>query len=144
MSSSFPPQPPFGNQPPSFGGGQPPFGGGQPPYGGGQPPYGGGQYPGGQFPGGPQYPKSNKAVVALVLVLVGFFCCGPFTSVPAIFVAKSELDAIKAGQADPSNTTLAQVGFWGGIALTALAIIGVLIYALVFGLSLATIPLSNL
>jgi hypothetical protein len=94
--------------------------------------------------GGPNYPKSNKAVTALVLVIVGFLCCGPFTAVPAIFVAKSEMDAIKIGQADPSNQTLAQVSFWCGIVLSALYVLLFALWILVFGASLAAIPLSNL
>jgi hypothetical protein len=92
-------------------------------YGGGfagqQPPAQQGYPPPGYVP--PAQPANQgKAVIALILAIVGFLACGPFTAVPAIFMAKSDLDAMKRGALPATNQTMAQVAFWMGIAVTVL------------------------
>jgi hypothetical protein len=64
----------------------------------------------------------------LILAILGVFCCGAFTSVPAIFLAKSDLDAINRGALPPTNKTMAQVAFWIGIVWTVLWVLGVILY----------------
>ena len=101
-----------------------PVGGGQPyqtpnqPYVGGQAPYVGAPQPymGGQpaASGG----TSQRAIIALVLAIVGLVCCGPLTGVPAAIVGWLELDAIKNGKSSADGKWMAQVGLWGGIAVT--------------------------
>ncbi|MEO7673641.1 MAG: DUF4190 domain-containing protein [Pyrinomonadaceae bacterium] len=102
-------------------------GGGRPyqqpnaPYVGGQAPYVGAppqQYVAAQSgaPGG----ASQRAIIALVLAIVGLLCCGPLTGVPAAIVGWLELDAIKSGKSPEAGKLLAQIGLWGGIAVTLL------------------------
>ncbi len=73
---------------------------------------------------------SQRATAALVLVIAGFFCCGPFTSIPAAIVGWMEIDAIKKGQSSAAGMTFAQIGLWGGIAITVLQGIGLILWLL--------------
>jgi hypothetical protein len=101
-----------------------------------QPPQPQAGYPQPQNPQQPYYPPpptSSKAVISLVLGVLAFIMCGPFTSIPGIIFAKSELDAIKAGQIPPTNLQLAQIAFWMNIAITAMWVIGICIFMAFFG-----------
>lgn len=103
----------------------PPYAGGQAPYVGAPPqPYSGGQTP--SAPGG----ASQRAIIALVLVVVGLLCCGPFTGIPGAIVGWLELDAINGGKSPAAGKWMAQVGLWGGIAVTVLHGIGYVLYVL--------------
>lgn len=96
----------------------PPQAAGQAPYVG-APPQAQGQNFGMQ--GSSQSGTGPKAIVALVLVIVGLiFCCGPFTGIPAAILGWMELDAIKNGKSSESGRWMAQVGLWGGIAVTVI------------------------
>lgn len=69
----------------------------------------------------------QKAVAALVLAVAGLLCCGPFTGIPAAIVGWMEIGAIKEGRSAPNGMWMAQVGLWGGIAVSIIhTIIGVL------------------
>lgn len=57
-------------------------------------------------------------MISVILAVVGLLCCGPFTGIPASIVAWLELDAIKNGKSSPDGKMMAQIGFWGGIAVT--------------------------
>lgn len=63
---------------------------------------------------------SKRATAALILAIAGLLCCGPFTSIPAAIVGWMEVDAIKKGQSSPGGMMFAQIGLWGGIAVTIL------------------------
>lgn len=84
---------------------------------------------------GGQQKNNTKAIVALVLGILGLICCGFLTGIPAIFVGKSELNAIDAGQSDPSNRGLAKAGFILGIVSTILYCIISIIYAIIFAIA---------
>jgi len=105
------------------------------------------QYPGvGQQP--PQQPyynadaaaaaQSSKAIIALVLGVLGFIMCGPFTTVPGIFLAKADLDAMKRGQLPPTNLQLAQIAYWMNIAISVLWLLAICAFFAFFG-GLATL-----
>ena len=93
-------------------------------------------------PGAPASAKSggssNKAVFSLVLGILSFVCCGPFTGIPGAILGKMEMDAIKQGRAPESNLGMAKAGFWISIAGTVLSIL-FFILALMFGF-LANLP----
>ncbi|HQZ81805.1 MAG TPA: zinc ribbon domain-containing protein [Pyrinomonadaceae bacterium] len=92
---------------------------GQAPYAG-APPQG---YVGAQnfaVQGNPQAPSSQRPLISVILAIVGLLCCGPLTGIPASIVAWLELDAIKNGTSSPNGKTMAQIGFWGGIAVTVI------------------------
>ncbi len=74
--------------------------------------------------------SSQRATAALVLALAGLFCCGPFTSVPAIIVGWMEINAINQGQSSPAGRGMATFGLWGGVIATLLHIGGYLFWAL--------------
>jgi len=75
----------------------------------------------------------QKAIIALVLAIVAFLCCGPFTGIPAAIFGWLELDAIKNGRSPSDKKWMAMVGLWGGIAAT---IVHVVLYVVYVGLSM--------
>ncbi len=102
-----------------------PSGGGQP-YQQPNPPYVGGQAP---YVGAPPQPymggqaaaaggASQRAIIALVLAIVGLVCCGPLSGIPAAIVGWLEIGAINEGKSPAAGKWMAQVGLWGGIAVT--------------------------
>jgi len=82
--------------------------------------------------------QSSKAIIALVLGVLGFIMCGPFTTVPGIFLAKADLDAMKRGQLPPTNLQLAQIAYWMNIAISVLWLLGICAFFAFFG-GLATL-----
>lgn len=75
-----------------------------------------------QASGGP----GQKAIAALILAIAGLICCGPFTGIPAAIAGWLEIGAIKEGRSSPNGMWMAQVGLWGGIAVSILhTILGV-------------------
>lgn len=103
----------------------PPRVGADAPYVGAPPqPYLGGQPP--AMPGG----ASQRAIIALVLAIVGLVCCGPFAGVPAAIVGWLELGDINNGKAPAAGKWMAQVGLWGGIAVTVLHVVLYVFYML--------------
>lgn len=113
----------------------PPFVGGQSPYGG-APPQQYGQNFGMQ--GSSQAAASQRPLISVILAVAGLLCCGPFTGIPASIVAWLELDAIKNGKSSPDGKTMAQIGFWGGIAVTLIHGIIWVLYILFAMLAAAT------
>lgn len=67
-------------------------------------------------------------MIALVLGILGIFCCGPISSIPGIILAKMEMDAIGRGEAAAKNLGLAKAAFWVSIIATALTVIGLCAY----------------
>lgn len=106
----------------------PPYVGGQTPYVGAPPQQYGGPNVGmqGSSSGG----AGQKAVAALILAIVGLLCCGPFTGIPAAIVGWLELDAIKSGKSPAAGKWMAQVGLWGGIAVTIIHSVAWVLYML--------------
>lgn len=86
------------------------------PHIGGAPkqPFAGGQIGGQSQASG----DGQKAVIALVLAIVAFLCCGPFAGIPAAILGWMELDAIKNGRSPADKKWMAMVGLWGGIVAT--------------------------
>lgn len=100
------------------------------------PPISSGQEPQPQYavpPAGAPPQKSNRAVIALVLGILGIFCCGPLSSIPGIIVAKMEMDAIARGEASADNLGMAKAAFWVSIAATALSVLGICAYVAFMG-----------
>ncbi|PWT90644.1 MAG: hypothetical protein C5B54_06785 [Acidobacteria bacterium] len=85
--------------------------------------------------------QSTYAVLSLVLGIAGLFACGPFTSIPGIFLGKKELNAIKSGTSSPENEGLAKAGFIISLIVTGLWIVAVLgtIAMIVLGIGLSSI-----
>lgn len=90
-------------------------------------PYGGG-HPG--FPVA-QYPEASQATTALVMSILGFFCCGILSAV-GWYLGQQELNAIDAGRRDPTNRGTANAARIIGLILTVIfaAFIGLYIVAI--------------
>lgn len=106
----------------------PPFGGGAIP-----PPVVGYGAPTPPLPPPQQQAKSNRAIIALVLGILGIFCCGPISSIPGIIIAKMEMDAIGRGEASADNLGMAKAAFWVSIIATALSVLGICAYIALVG-----------
>lgn len=65
---------------------------------------------------------SGRAVTAMVLTGCGL-CCGFFTGIPAAILGWMEINDIKAGKSSPKGMMMAQIGLWGGIAVSILNLI---------------------
>lgn len=93
-----------------------------PPPGTPPPPYAGhGYYP-------PMHPRetSSKAVIALILGILSFVSCGPFTSIPAIFVARSATREIDASHGRLDGRSMATAGLVLGIIGTVVSVLAIL------------------
>ena len=81
-------------------------------------------------PGPPAvYPEESKAVVALVLSILGLFVCGVL-SPAGWYYGRQETEAIDAGRRDPSKRDMATAGKVIGIigtAILAFIVLGVLL-----------------
>jgi hypothetical protein len=64
----------------------------------------------------------------MICAVLGFVACGPFASVPGIFLAKAEMDAIRQGRAPQSGENLAKWAFYLSIAATVLSVLGICFY----------------
>jgi hypothetical protein len=71
---------------------------------------------------------SKLAVTSLILAISSLFCFGFLTGVPAAILGWMELSAIKQGRSDRSNAWMAHIGLWGGIAISVLSFIVMLIF----------------
>lgn len=94
---------------------------------------------GGMPPSGPTVPgASAKAITALILGVLSLICCGFFTGIPAIFVGKSEMNAIKEGRSAAAGESVAKIGYILGIIGTALTCLAGLAYAALFALGIGS------
>ena len=80
---------------------------------------------------------SGKAVAALVLAIVSWVFCGFLTSIPAIFIAKSELGAIERGESSPAGKGMAQAAFWIALINTICTCLGTILYAVLIAVGIA-------
>jgi Domain of unknown function (DUF4190) len=79
---------------------------------------------------GQQGGASGRAIAALVLSVIALISCcfgWPF-GVIGIVLGKMEMNAIRDGRAPQSGETLAKVGFYLGIAATAISLLVTAIY----------------
>jgi len=128
-------QPPA-NVPPPPANIQPPPAGFQPPPPGAYPPPPPGAYtppPPGAIPAPPgAYPVYTGAKItgdntkwALGLGIASLFCCGPFTSIPGIFLAKKDMDEINAGRAPHLNESNTKIAYYLNIISLVLSVIAI-------------------
>lgn len=68
---------------------------------------------------------SGRAIASVILTICALvLCCGVLTSIPGAILGWLEISAIKEGRSSPGGLMFAQIGLWGGIIITILAIIG--------------------
>ena len=79
--------------------------------------------------------SGQKAMIAMILAIVAFLCCGPFTGVPAAIVGWMALDAIKNGREPADSKWMAMIGLWGGIAATLIHGVGYVFWVLLSAMS---------
>ena len=75
------------------------------------------------------YPRASQARPALVLALIGLFCCG-LTAIIGGIMGRLELNAIDRGESDPAGYGSAQAAFIIGLAAGLLWLIVVLLWVL--------------
>lgn len=75
--------------------------------------------------GNPSAGPSGRAIASVALTVCSLvLCCGVLTSIPGALLGWLEISAIKEGRSSQAGLVMAQAGFWGGIVLTILSIIG--------------------
>lgn len=117
------PAPPGAYPPPPGGFPPPPPGGYYPPPPGVYPPPG--AYPA-PFPGAKVAGSNTKWAVGLGIA--SLFCCGPFTAIPGIFLAKKDMDEIAAGRAPHLDEGWAKGAFYLNIIGLVLSILGICLF----------------
>ncbi len=70
----------------------------------------------------------NNTKWAVGLGVAAFFCCGPFTGVPGIFLAKKDMDEIAAGRAPQLDAGWAKAAFYLNIVAVGLFVFGICAY----------------
>ncbi|MGD0481203.1 MAG: zinc ribbon domain-containing protein [Terracidiphilus sp.] len=127
------PAPPAAVPPPVW---QPPANIQQPPPG--FPPPGAYLPPPGAFPPPPGYPyqkiTGNNTKWAIGLGVASMFCCGPFTAVPGMIMAKKDMDEIAAGRAPHLDEGWAKGAYYLNIIALVLSVIGLIWWWSVGGL----------
>ena len=90
-------------------------------------------------PGPPAvYPEESKAVISLVLSILGLVVCGVLSPV-AWYYGHQETEAIDAGRRDPSKRDMATAGKVIGIIGTAILAFIVLGVLLVVGIAIVSV-----
>ena len=59
----------------------------------------------------------------MVLSIISPFTCWILLSIPGMILGKLEMNAIRDGQAPKAGETFAKIGFYVGIAVTALSLV---------------------
>lgn len=75
---------------------------------------------------------SSNAVITLVLGILSYIGCSIFTAIPAWIMGKKEINEINAGRAPEAGRTLATIGMWLGIVHVILAILGIIVFGILF------------
>ena len=113
-------EPPPGSYPPPPGAYAPPPSGYAPPPGGNPPPPG--AYPP-LVPGAKVVGDLTKWAIGLGIA--SFFCCGPFSAIPGIFLAKKDMYEIAAGRAPNRDEGWAKGAFYLNIVALCLTTFGI-------------------
>jgi hypothetical protein len=79
----------------------------------------------------PAQESSTKAVVALILGIVSFVFCGPFTSIPAFFVGRSAVKEIDASQGRIGGRGMATAGWILGLINMILVVLAIALFAVI-------------
>ena len=66
---------------------------------------------------------SGRAVISMILSIISPFTCWLFLSIPGMILGKMELNAIQNGQASKAGEIFAKIGFYVGLAVTALSLV---------------------
>jgi hypothetical protein len=94
--------------------------------------------PPGAYPPPPGYPyqkmTGSNTKWAIGLAVVSLFCCGPFTAVPGIIMAKKDMDDIAAGRAPHLDEGWARGAYYFNIIALVLSLIGLIWWWSVGGL----------
>jgi len=64
---------------------------------------------------------SGRAITSMILSILSVVTCCLFLGVPGLILGKMEMTAISQGRASQAGRTFAMIGFWAGIAGTALS-----------------------
>jgi hypothetical protein len=65
---------------------------------------------------------------ALGLGIASLFCCGPFTALPGLFLAKKDMDEIATGRAPQMDDSKAKFAYYLNIIALCLSVFGICVY----------------
>lgn len=81
---------------------------------------------------------STNAIIALVAGIASFVICWGIAGIIAWIMGKGELNKIDRGESPEAGRSMAKIGMWLGIINVLLSILGIIIYALIFIIAIAT------
>ena len=81
---------------------------------------------------------STNAIIALVAGIASFVICWGIAGIVAWIMGKGELNKIDRGESPEAGRSMAKIGMWLGIINVLLSILGIIIYALIFIIAIAT------
>ena len=71
--------------------------------------------------------KPHRGTLILILGILGIFCCGIFTAIPAIIMGSGDLKAMDAGTMDPAGRGNTNAGKICGIIGCVLFVLGIVV-----------------
>lgn len=86
---------------------------------------------------------STASIMALVLGILSFMCCGFLSGIPAFFIGRSELKAIDEGRVDASNRPIAKIGMIVGLVGAILSLLVVVFYIVIIALGIGAGMMQN-
>ncbi len=90
-----------------------------------------------QYGSGQAGSASSNAILSLVLGIAAWVIgCTILTAIPAWILGKKEINAINEGRAPEAGRTMATIGMWLGIVHCILAVLGIIVFILLFALGL--------
>jgi hypothetical protein len=82
--------------------------------------------------------KPHRGVLILILGILGFVLCGPFTAIPAWIMGNGDIKQMNAGTMDPSGRGMTNAGRILGMIETLLLILAFLAAIAFFMLSFSS------
>ena len=77
--------------------------------------------------------KPHRGTLILILGILGIFCCGIFTAIPAIIMGSGDLKAMDAGTMDPAGRGNTNAGKICGIIGCVLSVLGIVVQIILRG-----------
>ncbi|MEK7468753.1 MAG: hypothetical protein AAB074_15185 [Planctomycetota bacterium] len=85
----------------------------------------------------------DPSPMALILAAASWVICGPVLSIPAVFMARSNIRGVREGRFNPNSLSMSQLAFWVAAINVGVGLISIIVVALIFGGAMffaATVP----
>jgi hypothetical protein len=79
--------------------------------------------------------KAHRGTLILILGILGIFCCGIFTAIPAWIMGSADLKEMEAGTMDPAGRGNTNAGKICGMVGCILTVVGIVLQVILMVLS---------